>query len=148
MSIFWPNSEAFYWYQTYMGTSSWVYIVLLAVLIFAFAFFYAQISFDTNDISRRLQQQGGFIPGIRPGPSTSEYLRKISKRITLFSAVFLAFIALIPSLAFKAIDDSTLASLINAFSTTGLMIMVSVALEFDKGLNAQMLMRNYKGFLD
>ncbi len=148
MSIFWPESEAYYWYQTYMGTSSWVYIVLLAVLILAFAFFYAQITFDTDDISRRMQQQGGFIPGIRPGKTTSDYLRKISKRITLFGAVFLAFIALVPSLAFKAIDDATLATLINAFSTTGLMIIVSVALEFDKGLEAQMLMRNYKGFLN
>lgn len=148
MSIFWPDSNAMQWYQTYMGTSSWVYIVLLAILIFAFAFFYAQITFDTDDISRRLQQQGGFIPGIRPGKSTSDYLKKISRRITLFGAVFLAFIALIPSLAFKAIDDLTLASLINAFSTTGLMIIVSVALEFDKSLEAQMLMRNYKGFLN
>lgn len=148
MSIFWPESDAYYWYQNYMGTSSWVYIVLLALLIFAFAFFYAQITFDTDDISRRMQQQGGFIPGIRPGKTTSDYLKKISKRITLFGAVFLAFIALVPSLAFKAIDDSTLTSLINAFSTTGLMIIVSVALEFDKGLNAQMLMRNYKGFLN
>ena len=148
MSIFWPNSDAYYWYQNYMGTNSWVYIVLLAILIFAFAFFYAQITFDTDDISRRMQQQGGFIPGIRPGKTTSDYLRKISKRITLFGAVFLAFIALVPSLAFKAINDSTLASLINAFSTTGLMIIVSVALEFDKSLEAQMLMRNYKGFLN
>ena len=148
MSIFWPTSNAYYWYQTYMGTGSWVYIVLLAALIFAFAFFYAQITFDTDDISRRMQQNGGFIPGIRPGKTTADYLKKISQRITLFGAVFLAFIALVPSLAFKAIDDSTLASLINAFSTTGLMIIVSVALEFDKGLEAQMLMRNYKGFLN
>ncbi len=149
MSIFWPNTNAFMWYQNYMGTNSWVYIVLLALLIFAFAFFYAQITFDTEDISRRLQQQGGFIPGIRPGKTTAEHLKRISTRITLFSAVFLAIIALIPSLAFKAIpNNSTFASLLNAFSTTGLMIMVSVALEFDKGLNAQMLMRNYKGFLD
>lgn len=148
MSIFWPESNAYYWYQTYMGTSSWIYIVLLAALIFAFAFFYAQITFDIEDISRRMQQQGGFIPGIRPGKTTAEYLKKISNRVTLFGAVFLAFIALVPSLAFKAIDDSTLASLINAFSTTGLMIIVSVALEFDKSLEAQMLMRNYKGFLN
>jgi preprotein translocase subunit SecY len=149
MSIFWPTSNAYYWYQNYLGTNSWAYIVLLAVLIFAFSFFYAQITFDTEDISKRLQQQGGFIPGIRPGKTTADYLKKISTRITLFSAIFLAIIALIPSLAFKAIpDNSTFSSLLNAFSTTGLMIMVSVALEFDKGLNAQMLMRNYKGFLD
>ena len=149
MSIFWPESYAYAWYQRYLGTSSWVYIVLLALLIFAFAFFYAQISFDTEDISRRLQQQGGFIPGIRPGRPTSDYLRKISRRITLFSAFFLAVIALIPSLVFKAVPNNIIiTSLVSAFSTTGLMIMVSVALEFDKGLQAQMLMRNYKGFLD
>ena len=149
MSIFWPESSAYYWYQNYLGTNSWVYIVVLAALIFAFAFFYAQITFDTDDISRRLQQQGGFIPGIRPGKTTSDYLRRISRRITLFSAFFLAIIALIPSLVFKAVpNDIIMTSLVSAFSTTGLMIMVSVALEFDKGLNAQMLMRNYKGFLD
>ena len=149
ISMFWPESEAMVWYQTWLGTSSWVYIVLLALLIFAFAFFYAMITFDTNDISRRLQQQGGFIKGIRPGRETSEYLKKISRRITLFGAFFLAIIALIPSLAFKVISDNLImTTLVNAFSTTGLMIMVSVALEFDKNLEAQMYMRNYKGFLD
>ena len=149
ISIFWPNSSAATWYNTWLGTSSWIYIVVLALLIFAFAFFYSMITFDTNDISRRLQQQGGFVKGIRPGRETSEYLKKISRRITLFGAFFLAFIALLPSLAFKAIDDySALTSLINAFSATGLMIIVSVALEFDKNLEAQMYMRNYKGFLD
>ena len=149
ISIFWPNSSAAVWYETWLGTNSWIYIVVLALLIFAFAFFYSMITFDTNDISRRLQQQGGFVKGIRPGRETADYLKKISRRITLFGAFFLAFIALIPSLAFKAIDDaSALTSLINAFSATGLMIIVSVALEFDKNLEAQMYMRNYKGFLD
>ena len=148
MSIFWPNSSAMQWYQNYMGTNSWFYVIVLAILIFAFAFFYAQITFDTDDISRRLQQQGGFIPGIRPGKTTGEYLKKISNRITLFGAVFLAVIALVPSLVFMAVDNFTVITLVNAFSTTGLMIIVSVALEFDKGLEAQMLMRNYKGFLD
>lgn len=149
ISMFWPESDAMIWYQTWLGTNSWVYIVVLALLIFAFAFFYSMITFDTNDISRRLQQQGGFIKGIRPGRETSEYLKKISKRITLFGAFFLAIIALIPSLAFKVISDNVImTTLINAFSTTGLMIMVSVALEFDKNLEAQMYMRNYKGFLD
>ncbi len=149
ISIFWPKSGAADWYNTYLGSGSWLYIVVLALLIFAFSFFYSLITFDTADISRRLQQQGGFVKGIRPGRETADYLKKISHRITLFGAVFLAFIALIPSLAFKAIGDySTLNMLINAFSTTGLMIMVSVALEFDKNLEAQMFMRNYKGFLD
>lgn len=146
ISIFWPEST---WYQQYLGTNSWAYIVILALLILAFSFFWAQISFNPEDVSKRIQQHGGFITGIRPGKQTAEYLKKISKRITLFGAIFLAFIALIPSLAFKAIGDNTSWNvLLNAFSSTGLIIMVSVALEFDKQLEAQMLMRNYKGFLD
>lgn len=146
ISIFAPEST---WYQEWLGTGSWLYIVLLALLILAFSFFYAQITFNPEDISKRIQQQGGFITGIRAGKPTADYLKKISRRITFFGAIYLALIALIPSLAFKAIGDSVgWGILINAFSATGLMILVSVALEFDKQLEAQMLMRNYKGFLD
>lgn len=146
ISIFWPSST---WYQEWLGTNSWLYIILTAVLILLFSFFYSKITFDPADVSKRIQQQGGFIPGIRAGRPTAEYLGKISGRITLFGAIFLAVIALIPSLAFKAVGDATGANiLINAFSATGLMIVVSVALELDKQLEAQMLMRNYKGFLN
>lgn len=150
INIFWPTSGALEWYQTWLGTGSWIYIVVLALLILAFAFFYAQISFNPEDVSKQIQQQGGFITGIRPGKPTAEYLGKISRRITFFGALFLAFVALIPSLAFKAIGDANVLTsvLINAFSATGLMIIVSVALELDKQLEAQMIMRNYKGFLD
>ena len=148
ISIFWPNVT---WYEQWLGTNSWVYIVLVALLILMFAFFYSKITFDPADISKRIQQQGGFIPGIRAGKPTADYIGKISNRITFFGALFLAVIALIPSLAFKAIGDSGAVGeaglLINAFSATGLMIVVSVALELDKQLEAQMLMRNYKGFL-
>lgn len=146
ISIVAPEST---WYQRWLGTNSWLYIVLLALLILGFSFFYAQITFNPEDVSKRIQQQGGFIPGIRPGKPTADYLKKISRRITLFGAIFLALIALIPSLAFKAIGDSvSWGVLLNAFSATGLMILVSVALEFNQQLEAQMLMRNYKGFLN
>lgn len=146
ISIFWPHVT---WYSTWLGTNSWLYIVLTAVLILLFAFFYSKISFDPDDISKRIQQQGGFIPGIRAGKPTAEHLGKISSRITLFGAIFLAVIALIPSLAFKAIGDfAGAAVLINAFSVTGLMIAVSTALELEKQLSAQMVLRNHKGFLD
>ena len=147
ISIFWPS--ALEWYTTWLGSGSWVYIVLTALLILFFAYFYSKITFNPDDVSRRIQQNGGFIPGIRAGKQTSEYLGRISNRITLFGAIFLAFIALIPSLVFKGIGGtgSIDTLLVNAFSTTGLMIVVSVALELDKQLDAQMLMRNYKGFL-
>lgn len=145
--MFWPNSDAYFWYAENLGAGSWAYIVLTAILILFFAFFYSQITFNTDDISKRIQQNGGFIPGIRAGKPTSEYLRKISGRITFFGALFLAFISLIPSLALKGASTTLDSTLINAFSATGLMIIVSVALELDKQLEAQMLMRNYRGFL-
>lgn len=145
ISIFWPDVT---WYSDWLGTNSWLYIVLTAVFILLFAFFYSKITFDPDDVAKRIQQQGGFIQGIRPGKQTAEHLGKISGRITLFGAILLAIIALIPSLAFKAIGSVPGASLlINAFSVTGLMIAVSVALELEKQLSAQMFMRNHKGFL-
>ena len=143
-SIFWPEST---WYQNVLGTDSWAYIVLTALLILFFAYFYAQISFNTDDISRRIQQNGGFIPGIRPGKPTTEYLKRISHRITLFGAIFLSIVALVPSLIFKGIDLASSQSLVGAFSATGLLIIVSVALDFEKRLDAQLMMRTYKGFL-
>ncbi|MBR5226805.1 MAG: preprotein translocase subunit SecY, partial [Clostridia bacterium] len=143
-SIFWPEST---WYQNVLGTDSWAYIILTALLILFFAYFYAQISFNTEDISRRIQQNGGFIPGIRPGKPTTEYLKRISHRITLFGAIFLSIVALVPSLMFKGIDLASSQSLVGAFSATGLLIIVSVALDFEKRLDAQMMMRTYKGFL-
>lgn len=143
-SIFWPSSE---WYANVLGTESWVYPVLNSILILLFAFFYAQITFNVDDISKRVQQNGGFIQSIRPGRPTRDYLKKVSNRITLVGSIFLAIIALVPSIVFKAIDISSSASLVNAFSATGLMIIVSVALEFEKRLDAQISMRAYRGFL-
>ena len=110
-----------------------------------FAYFWTQITFNPEDISKNIQQNGGFIPGIRPGKPTADYLKKISNRITLFGAIFLAIIAVVPSLVFKAIGTG---GLVGAFSATGLLIVVSVAIETQKQLDAQMLMRNYKGFLN
>ena len=145
MSIFAPNSSAMQWYNTWMGSGSWLYIVVSSLLILFFSYFYAQITFNPDDISKQIQQNGGFIPGIRPGKPTSDYLRKISNRVIFFGAIFLAFIALVPNLIFKGIGGDSV--LINAFSATGLLIIVSVALEFDKQLEAQLLMKNYRGFL-
>lgn len=145
MSFFWPESSFYKSYSQWLGAGSWVYIVLVGLLILFFSYFWSQVTFNPDDISRNIQQNGGFIPGIRPGKPTAEYLKKISNRITLFGALFLSVIAIIPSLVFKGISSS--GGLVNAFSATGLLIVVSVALEIDKQLDSQMLMRNYKGFL-
>ena len=146
MSMFWPNSGAYEWYSQYMGAGSWAYLCVAALLILFFSYFWAQVQFNPDDVSRNIQQNGGFIPGIRPGKPTSDYLKKISNRMTLFGAIFLTFVFIVPSLVFKGVGSSD--SLVNAFSTTGLLIVVSVAIEIDKQLNAQMMMRSYKGFLN
>ena len=132
-------------YPSYLAMGGWLYTIIVALLILFFSYFYSQATFNPVDVSRRIQQNGGFIPGIRAGQPTAEYLAKISRRITLFGAIFLATIALIPALVFGFVGGGS--SIVNAFSATGLIIVVSVALEFNKQLEAQLLMRNYKGFL-
>ena len=143
MGLFWPDSSAYAWWSEHFSQGNWVYVIVLCVLIFLFAFFYAQIQFNPDDVAKSIQGNGGFIQGIRPGKPTAEYLRKINNRITLFGAIYLSLIAFVPSLIFSLASFD----LVNVFSTTGILIVVSVALEFDKQLQSQLMMKNYKGFL-
>ena len=98
------NSSFYAWWSTYMGSGSYLYMVILCLFIVFFAYFYNQIQFNPDDISKSIQSNGGFIPGTRPGKPTADYLRRVSNRITLFGAIFLALLALIPSLIFKSIE--------------------------------------------
>ncbi|MDE5896254.1 MAG: preprotein translocase subunit SecY [Clostridia bacterium] len=143
MSLVPAWSGALTWWQANFSNGSPWYIIVLCVLIFVFSFFYAQIQFNPEDVSKSIQQNGGFIQGIRPGKPTAAYLKKINNRITLFGAIFLTLVAFIPSIAFSWASYD----LVNVFSTTGILIIVSVALEFDKQLQSQIMMKNYKGFL-
>lgn len=147
IASFWPNSDFYIWYSQYLGTGTWAYSIIMFLLIIFFSYFYAQIQFNPDDIARNIQQYAGSIPGIRPGKPTSDYLRRINNRITLFGALFLAFVALIPSLIFTAIGQQSGTALYNAFSATGMLIVVSVALELNKQLESQIMMKHYKGFL-
>ena len=147
LNMFWPSSDAYNWYATYLGTGTVWYFIANAILIFFFTYFYAQIAFNPDEVSRSLQQNGGFVLGIRAGKPTAEYLSKISKRITFFGAMYLAIIFVIPTVSMSLIQGGTAGTLLNAFSITGLLIVVSVALEFDKQLDAQMMMKSYRGFL-
>ncbi|MCH5350654.1 MAG: preprotein translocase subunit SecY [Clostridiales bacterium] len=133
------------WWNKWLGAGTPIYSVLVALLILFFSYFYAQIEFNPEDISRNIQQYGGVIKSVRPGKPTTEYLSRISKRLTLFGAIFLAFIALVPSVIFAAVLQD--ATLVNAFSATGMLIVVSVALELNKQLQSQLMMKQYKGFL-
>ncbi len=147
LSIFNLNGDAYNWYSQYLGTGSVWYYLANAVLIFFFSYFYSQLTFNPEEVSRNLQQNGGFIPGYRSGRDTKDYLTKVSRRITFFGALYLSIIFVIPSVAMWAIQGGVTGTLLNAFSVTGLLIVVSVALEFDKQLDAQMLMKSYRGFL-
>ncbi len=147
IASFWPDSDFYIWYSQYLGTGTWAYSIIMFLLIIFFSYFYAQIQFNPDDIARNIQQYAGSIPGIRPGKPTSDYLRRINNRITLFGALFLAFVALIPSLIFTAIGQQSGTALYNAFSATGMLIVVSVALELNKQLESQIMMKHYKGFL-
>ncbi len=137
----WADAAA--WWNEYFASGSWAYVLVLCVLIFVFSFFYNQIQFNPEDVSKNIQQNGGFIQGIRPGKPTAQYLKKISNRITLFGAIYLTLIAFIPSFVFSWASSD----LVNVFSTTGILIIVSVALELDKQLQSQIMMKTYKGFL-
>lgn len=136
------------WWTNWMSASAegWgavVYSLVLCILIFAFSFFYAQMQFNPEDVSKSIQQNGGFIQGIRPGKATEAYLKKISNRITLFGAIYLSLVAFIPSVAFAWASFD----LVNVFSTTGILIIVSCAMELEKQLQAQLMMKTHKGFL-
>lgn len=119
-----------------------VYYLVYFLLIIAFGYFYTSITFNPVEMSKNLQSNGGFIPGIRPGKPTGEYLGKISNRLTLFGSLFLAVIAIVPTIILNMMGVT------NMFGATSVLIMVSVALETTEQLESQMLMRHYKGFLN
>ena len=138
---FFPNSAANNWWTTHVSSTSFLYQVIFALMIFGFTFFYSSITFNPVEISKNIQNNGGMIPGIRQGKPTSDYIKKISTRITTFGAIYLAILAVIP-MAIYAIAGVSL-----PFAASSLMIACSVAMEFMRELESQMLMRHYKGFL-
>jgi len=136
---FWPQSGLAGWWDMFQRGG--FYQALLALLIFGFTFFYSSISFNPVDISKNMQQYGGTIPGIRQGRPTTDYLSRVSKRLTLFGALFLAMLATIPTMA------TNVSGMQLPFAASSLLIAVSVAIETTRQLESQMLMRHYKGFL-
>jgi preprotein translocase subunit SecY len=119
------------------------YGIIYFVMVFAFTYFYTAVIFHPDQISENLQKQGGFIPGIRPGKLTAEYLRKVSNRILLAGAIFLGIIAVLP-LILKAVGGAGFSSM--AIGGTSLLIVVSVAIETVKQINAQITVRDYENF--
>ncbi len=136
---FFPTSGVYLWWNNFMN--GWVYQIVLALLILGFTFFYTSITFNPVEISKNMQQYGGTIPGIRQGKPTSDYLSRVSGRLTLFGALFLAVLATLPTLI------TNMAQMSVPFAASSILIAVSVAIETMRQLESQMLMRHYKGFL-
>ena len=138
---FFPNSSIAIWWGHHVSTMTWGYQLIFALLIFGFTFFYSSITFNPVEISKNIQNNGGMIPGIRQGKPTSDFIKKITTRITTFGAIYLAILAVIPTVIYA------IAGVYLPFAASSLMIAVSVAMESMRELESQMLMRHYKGFL-
>ena len=119
----------------------WIYLVIEVILIIFFSYFYTTISFNTEDIAENMKNNGGFIPGIRPGNPTMDYLNRILSRLTLAGALFLAVVAVIPSIISKFTGVHL------SMAGTSLLIVVGVALELKRQLESNLVMRSYQGFL-
>ncbi len=141
LAMFGQSSPAYQWWNTHMNQSSWLYMLICALLIVAFTYFYTSITFNPQDIAKNIQQQGGHIPGIRSGTATVQYLARTSNRLTLFAAIFLAILATIPSAL------SVWQSVSIPFGASSILIAVSVALETVRQVEGMLVMRHYKGFL-
>ena len=126
-----------------IDTKSVLYLFVYFLMIIGFSYFYATIQFNPIEISNNLKRQGGFIPGFRPGKPTSDFIAKVLSKITLFGAIYLGIVAIAPLIVGKAIDNNAL-----AIGGTSVIIVVGVALETVQVLENQMLMRQYKGFLE
>ena len=125
-----------------IDTKSVLYLVIYFILIIGFSYFYASIQFNPVEIANNLKRNGGFIPGFRPGKPTSDFIARVLSKITLFGAIYLGVVAILPLLADKFSQMSI------GIGGTSVIIVVGVALETVKALENQMLMRQYKGFLD
>ena len=133
-----------WWYENLWSNTSWAYAVAYGLLIFFFSWFYSTIQYDPVEISNNMKKNGGFIPGFRPGKPTADFIKKVINKIVVFGAVYLAIVALLP-----IIGGNVMPGVRNlAIGGTSVIIVVGVALETVKALEAQMLMRHYKGFLD
>ena len=138
------TAENSWWYKNVWAPNTVIYAVGYFFMIFFFSWFYSTIQYDTVEISNNLKSNGGFIPGFRPGRPTAEFIQKVINKIVIFGAVYLGVVALLPIIAGMAMPGfSNL-----AIGGTSVIIVVGVALETVKALEAQLMMRHYKGFLD
>ena len=132
-----------WWYDIFFSNTSWFYAFMYGLMIFFFGWFYAAIQYDSVEIANNLKKNGGFIPGFRPGKPTADFITKVLNKITMFGALYLSVVAILPIITGNIFGYSSL-----AIGGTSVIIVVGVALETVKQMEAQMLMRHYKGFLE
>jgi preprotein translocase subunit SecY len=133
------------WLNTAFAPGEFPYIVLYIVMVYFFSYFWITVQFNSEEMSKQLKEHGSFIPGLRPGPRTAEYLDTVMNRITFVGAAFLAVIAVLPLVTNRALNISQ--TITHFLGGTGLLIVVSVTLDFLQRVEANLLMRNYQGFL-
>ena len=126
-----------------IDAQSVMYMIVYFIMIIGFSYFYATIQFNPVEIANNMKKQGGFIPGFRPGKPTIEFIKRVLNRITFFGAIYLGIVALCPLIVGKIVQNSSV-----SIGGTSVIIVVGVALETVKALESQMLMRQYKGFLE
>ncbi|MBO8169408.1 MAG: preprotein translocase subunit SecY [Thermoanaerobacteraceae bacterium] len=136
-----PNNSFAQWVQNFFDFRSVPYMIMYATLIIFFTYFYTAVTFNPQDVADNMKKYGGFIPGLRPGRPTAEYIDRVLTRITLAGAIFLALIALLPNFVMATTGLNIY------FGGTALLIVVGVALETMKQVEAHLLMRNYQGFM-
>ena len=143
IAMFCGMSSSNSWYKYLFSPSSVIYAICYFLLIIAFSYFYATIQYNPVEISNNLQKNGGFIPGFRPGKPTANFISKVINKITFFGALYLGVVALLPIIVGDILKISNL-----SIGGTSVIIVVGVALETVAAMEAQMLMRHYKGFLE
>src|SRR4029078_7278571 len=140
---FFPQTQSFI--NEHFTTTSWTYLILQALLIVVFTYFYTAVQFNPVDQADNLRKYGGYIPGIRPGPPTAQYLDRVLTRLTLPGSLYLALVATLPTLIILYGGFSQATS--RALGGTSILIVVGVALDTMRQMESQMMMRHYEGFL-
>jgi preprotein translocase subunit SecY len=141
-----PNSTIAFNLMTSFERQGWLYNMAYIVLIYFFCYFWTAITFNPKDMANNLKDYGSFIPGYRPGKSTADYLERVIMRITYVGAAFLAVIAIIPSMISTALEVNP--AVASFYGGTGLLIVISVALDLVQKINSHLVMRNYPGLTE
>jgi preprotein translocase subunit SecY len=141
----WPNAFWLFMYNAFADTMQFPYVLVYIAAVYFFAYFWTTVQFQPKEMANNLRDYGSFIPGLRPGKRTADYLERVMTRITYVGAGFLALIAIIPNIVSSSLQ---IPFGISAFlGGTGLLIVVSVALDLVQRIEANLIMRNYQGFL-